>query len=408
MRFPAAWYQIEQELTARLPPLRPAQVRGLATWVYGTLSGGSASQSAVILEWLAEGYGEAAVRQRLREFLWDGADKAAPCTTAVDVSACFAPLLRWVLDWWTDERLALAIDATNLRDELAVLVVSVLYRGTAIPVAWHVCATTPKAAGQAKVSWTQAILALLAHLRPAIPAALAVLVVIDRGLRSPRLREQLRTFGWHPLMRLDGGTWVRPAGGHAFVPARSLVPAAGEAWLGMATVYKQARTQVEGTLVVVWDHSQQDVWVLLTDLPPAQAGVVWYGLRMWIECGFRVLQSFGWQWQRSRRTHPARVARHWLVLAVTTLWAAAVGTRSEDAATLSQPPATLAGPPATVRLAAHPRRFSIIARGRPWLRRLLHRDAFWGHLWLTPEPWPDPHPRLHLITHPLPAQAIPP
>src|SRR3954447_15507286 len=41
-----------------------------------------------------------ALRQRLREWLLDGADKASPCATQVEVEACFAPLLRWVLGWW--------------------------------------------------------------------------------------------------------------------------------------------------------------------------------------------------------------------------------------------------------------------------------------------------------------------
>ncbi|HEY7033017.1 MAG TPA: transposase [Thermomicrobiales bacterium] len=52
---------------------------------------------------------------------------------------------------------------------------------------------------------------------------------------------------------------------------------------------------------------------------PAAVGVLWYGLRMWIEVGFRALKGLGWRWERTRRTDPDRVARHWLVLAVATL-----------------------------------------------------------------------------------------
>jgi hypothetical protein len=40
---------------------------------------------------------------------------------------------------------------------------------------------------------------------------------------------------------------------------------------------------------------------------------------MWIEFGFRALKGLGWRWERTRRTDPDRVARHWLVLAVATL-----------------------------------------------------------------------------------------
>ena len=48
-----------------------------------------------------------------------------------------------------------------------------------------------------------------------------------------------------------------------------------------------------------------------TDLAPAQVGRWWDGLRMWIACGCRALKGVGWQWQHTRRTDPARRARHW-------------------------------------------------------------------------------------------------
>ena len=47
--------------------------------------------------------------------------------------------------------------------------------------------------------------------------------------------------------------------------------------------------------------------MILTDLPPDQAGVSWYALRFWIELGFKALKSLGWQWQKTRRTDPERI-----------------------------------------------------------------------------------------------------
>ena len=44
--------------------------------------------------------------------------------------------MRWVLSLWTSSGLALAIDPTTLSDRLRAIVVSVVYRGCAIPVAW--------------------------------------------------------------------------------------------------------------------------------------------------------------------------------------------------------------------------------------------------------------------------------
>jgi len=49
------------------------------------------------------------------------------------------------------KRMALAMDATQLKDFLTVLVVSVVYRGCAIPIAWRVLPKTEK--GSWKQPW---------------------------------------------------------------------------------------------------------------------------------------------------------------------------------------------------------------------------------------------------------------
>ena len=60
----------------------------------------------------------------------------------------------------------------------------------------------------------------------------------------------------------------------------------------------------------------------------------------WWNWGFKGFKSVGWQWQRTRRTDdPARVARHWLVLAVAMFWVLAYGTRVKDAERLRVAPA---------------------------------------------------------------------
>jgi hypothetical protein len=64
-----------------------------------------------------------ALRQRLREWLYDSADKAGR-RTQVEVSACFVELLGWMLSWWQGHELALTIDATLHGDRVVALVVS--------------------------------------------------------------------------------------------------------------------------------------------------------------------------------------------------------------------------------------------------------------------------------------------
>ena len=93
---------------------------------------------------------------------------------------------------------------------------------------------------------------------------------------------------------------------------------------------------------------------------------------------------------KSRRTDPARISRHWLVLSVATLLALAYGTRVEDAHDRRIAPRNLRRPVRTV---------SIIRHGIDWLRRLLLRGRLWSRVWLLPEPWPEPKPKLEITRH---------
>jgi hypothetical protein len=401
VRLPRECSHLETTIGEFLPSLRPAQRRGLTWWVYATIVAGSACQGAVIAALLPFAGGHA-LRQGLREWLYDGADRTAPCHTQVEVTACFPALLRWVLRWWQGTDLPLAVDATQVRDRIVVLSVSVLYRGTAIPVAWHVLPVGQPGA------WMPAILDLLARLQPAVPADWTVLVLADRGLWSPRLWDACCQQHWHPLLRLQGHCTFRPRGQRRRQRASRLVPGPGHAWVGAGTAFKECEARREGTLVVVWDTGQAEPWVVLTDLAPDRIGVCWYGLRAWIELGFRALKGMGWHWERTRRTDPDRVARHWLVLAVATLWVVATGSRVEDALTRGVAPAHLRiAPPSAARTT--PRTMSLFSLGRRFLCHLLLRQRrVWTRLWLVPEPWPEPPPGLIITRVQAPTAAAPP
>ena len=144
--------------------------------------------------------------------------------------------------------------------------------------------------------------------------------------------------------------------------------------------------------MAVWYVGQEEPWIILTDLPPEDAGPSWYALRFWIELGFKAVKSLGWKWDKTRRTDPARISRHWLVLSVATLLALAYGTRVEDAHDRRIAPGNLRTPPKT----PDPRRrdpwgrpvrtVSVIRHGIDWLRRLLLRGRLWSRVWLLPEP----------------------
>ena len=318
MRLPTECYQMQQTIEHYMPHLERSQIKGLVLWVYGTVLARSSCQNAVVAALLVMGNWNS-LRQYLREWLYDGCDRASPCHVQLDVRLCFVPLFRGLLAWWQSDKLVLAIDPTMKGDQINSIVISAVYRSCAIPIAWHILPANRPG------EWIAPTVSLLALLSEAVPQNMTVLVMCDRGLRSPRLWKQICSTGWHPYARQSINTVFCPDGGTR-LPARYLVPGPGHAYAGSGTAFRATSKRRRGTMIVVWDDDQDEPWVVMTDLPPDEAGVCWYGLRFWIELGFRALKGVGWQWQKTRRTDPTRVSRHWLVLSVATLWVLAYGT----------------------------------------------------------------------------------
>lgn len=262
---------------------------------------------------------ENSVRQRLREWYYAKEDKRGVGRCEVEVSHSFVPLLRWVLSWWpaNEKRLALAMDATSLGQTLVVLAISVVYRGCAIPIAWRILPAIEKG------SWKAPWLELFSHLQGSTPEDWVVLVMADRGLYANWLWEAIRKCHWHPFLRINRRFCFRPKGESKFTALQLAFHQPGYMWSGEGTCFKTH--SIEATLLVQWEDGFEEPWLILTDLPPQQALPCWYGMRAWIECGFKHIKSAGWQWQSTRMVDPERATRFWLAIAVATLWVLSVG-----------------------------------------------------------------------------------
>lgn len=325
-------------LARHFPHLSRAQVRTLALWSFAaTMTQHIASTTcAYFLARLFE-RPQANLRQRLREFYWQAQRKPGSRRAQLDAQTCFAPLLGWILTLYrrapgtgAPGELVLALDVTLLRDRLALISLSVAFRGSALPVAWKVLHANEKGA------WIPCCEALLRHLAGAVPASRAVLVLCDRGLQSPRLFQAICAQGFHPMMRLTRrGTW-REEGQRHWHALSGLLPGPGRYYLGRGHLFKTK--PLSCTLVALWEEPYQAPWLLMTDLAPARCRGAFYGLRAWIEQGFRCMKAGGYRCERLRVEDPERAERIFLVLAVSLLWTHAVGSgvaRAEEPCGLS-------------------------------------------------------------------------
>jgi len=336
------------------------------------------------------GCSEASLVQRLREWCYAAHAKRGANRRELEVSACFAPLLRWVLSRWpVDEpRLALALDATTLKKRFTVLTMSVLYRGCAIPVAWKVVGAEEKGA------WRPHWLGLLSAVQGSVPDHWTVLVLTDRGLYARWLYEHIQWLGWHPFMRINKQGYVRPTGQGVFRSLATIAPQAGSAWWGKVDCFSQEASRLSCTLLACWEEEAQEVWLVLTDLEPEQAAVAWYGMRSWIEAGFKSIKRGGWHWHQTKMVDPARAERLWLAIAVATLWVVSVGGEADA----SLPVSSLEALPAThvARRRAsgrsRPRMLSCFARGLLTIVGTLLRGGGLLFGQFHPEPWPGAPP----------------
>ena len=80
MRLPRECYQMQKTIEPHLPHLSQPQLTGLVLWVCGAILAGSACQNAVASA-LSPWSNWHNLRQRLREWLYDGGDRATPCQT---------------------------------------------------------------------------------------------------------------------------------------------------------------------------------------------------------------------------------------------------------------------------------------------------------------------------------------
>jgi Transposase DDE domain len=366
-----------------LSPLSKPQATVLALWSFGMVLARSCALTAVS-QLLAAGMQrkEQTVRQQLREWYYDAPRQRGAKRQALRVETCFPLLLGWVVSWWQGTQLALAIDATALGTRFVVLAVSVVYRGCAIPVAWVVLPANTKHA------WRREWLRLLRRLRPAVPRHWTVIVWADRGLYAPWLFRRLTRLGWHPFLRINTGGSFRPTGAACWRPLTTFAPRPGTSWRGAGIAF--TRNQVPCTLLARWEDGYKDPWLILTDLPPEASDAGWYGLRAWIEQGFKITKRAGWQWHRTRMTDPARAARLWLAVAVATLWLLRVGGAADETiptSTLLDITALCPERPRS-RRATRLRLVSVFRQGWVTLLVALLRQEPLPEGRFIPEPWP--------------------
>jgi hypothetical protein len=322
MSHPEELKRLNAEMASHLPHLSKSMLYVLALYVLGMVITRHCGQTqiATMLSGLVRcQFGT--MKQRLREFTYAAQHKRGDKRCTVEVERCFAPLLGWVLSKFAgdQQQVVLALDATYLKDRFVILAVSVVVAGGAIPVAWHI------QKGDQVGAWNPIWLALLAQLRPGVPPGWTVFVLTDSGLYSKTLYRKLdKTCKWRVLMRIAGSQGLFKARGtRRWRPLRELTQRGMKPLVVPGQCFKGK--PLTCTLIVQWAADYDQPCLIVTNLPPQNVQPNVYGIRYWIECGFKDIKRGLFHWEQTKMTCPQRAERLWLVISIALLWLTALG-----------------------------------------------------------------------------------
>jgi hypothetical protein len=234
--------------------------------------------------------------------------------------------------------------ATAQQAGTETLTLACAWHRRSLPLAW----TSRQRGRGAHPTWRSVIPQLFDRVGQQLSADAQVVVMADRGLVGRPLLERITAQGWHYLLRCERTAHIRLPDGTCCTlgdlvpqpgaPPRCLTgvqvfarrtkrPPEQRHRAGQSTWYRNWKRAITTNVVAVWREGDADPWLLLTDLPARLTRCREYCRRIWEEEGFRDWKSSGWNWQKSRVRQPERVDRLLLVLALATLWMAALAQR---------------------------------------------------------------------------------
>jgi len=219
--------------------------------------------------------------------------------------------------------LELVMDGSAVARGCVTLMVSLLYAGRALPIAWLVVA------GKKGHFPAETHVTLLREVKTRVPDTATVVLLGDGEFDSPALQAEATGYGWDYVCRT----------------AKNIqISADGEAWssledLGVTRGGRVGRKGVlftkdagYGPVMVIawWGRDYTDPIYLVSNLKSMHAACEWYRKRAHIETFFSDQKSRGFQLDRSHLSDPARVARLMLAACLAYLWVIYLGKVAQD------------------------------------------------------------------------------
>jgi hypothetical protein len=311
-------YRAIKQAIVQLYPTQPQGnlARHLATLV-GLVSGIVLSKSCQLPKIAGKVPGEVHPDSRTKKFSrWVNNE-------AITFDLYFLPFIEPLLAKLAAIRpLVLVMDGSAVARGCVTLMVSVLYGGRALPIAWLVIAGA-KGHFPAETHVT-----LLREVKTRIPAGATVVLLGDGEFDSPELQTEVGDYDWSYVCRTAKNIQIS-ADGETWISLEDLGVLRGSRVFRKGVLFtKKAYGPV--MIVAQWGHAYAEPIYLVSNLTRVQEACDWYRKRAHIETFFSDQKSRGFQLDRSHLSDPARVARLMLAACLAYLWVIYLGTVALD------------------------------------------------------------------------------
>ncbi len=235
---------------------------------------------------------------------------------AITLDAYFLPVAEAVLANLAQQPLVLIMDGSTVGRGCSTLLLSVVYQGRALPLAWTV---VHGAKGHFP---TAAHLALLAQVHDLVPEDATVTFLGDGEFDGTQLQATLSGYGWAYV--------CRTAQNMVLVSEGELLHF-GDLALGRGEVLGLPDTQVTlehyGPVLAIawWAAEHAEPLYLVSNLELVEEACYWYRHRFHIETFFSDQKSRGFQLHKSHLSDPKRLARLLIAACLAYLWIVYLG-----------------------------------------------------------------------------------
>ncbi len=230
---------------------------------------------------------------------------------AVSWELCFLPFAQSLLAGLALQTIVLAIDGSAVGRGCVTLMVSVIYKGRALPLAWVVVQGK-------KGHFPETVhLEVLAQVQAIVPAGAHVVMVGDGEFDGIALQAAVEQYGWNYACRVAVNTVLTIE--EEEITVSDLLIAPGGCY-GIAGVQMTAHHYGPVMIVRVWDEGQDEPLSLVTNLELAEEACAWYRLRAHIETFFSDQKSRGFHLDKSHVSDPARLSRLMIAACLAYIW----------------------------------------------------------------------------------------